>query len=306
MREKDKDLADKLDTALLEYSEKERPLLGLEDQTRRNAFIEQLIESVRRVKYVSVIATRKLSIQNTDPCSDMFDPVKAAIVYKSQGRIKEAFWMVFLFTHFGRDKYGTWRYAKDVYRGMGDSIKWSWEEVCKDPAVFAEWIKENSDEIKNNGPGGFGNHRKYESLEGTGFVVQSYVEWVNPPRTHVQLFQQAQEEANDDPKIAFDILYNSMNEVERFGRLAVFDYLTMIGKMSLAKIEPGSAYLDNSSGPLDGAKLLFFNGDHNESSSTLDEWLIELDNYLVVGMQVIEDALCNWQKRPDQFIPFRG
>jgi len=48
-----------------------------------------------------------------------------------------------------------------------------------------------------------------------------------------------------------------MNDVERFGRTAKFDYLTMVGKLGLAAIEPGSTYMQGATGPLKGARLLF-------------------------------------------------
>jgi hypothetical protein len=38
----------------------------------------------------------------------------------------------------------------------------------------------------------------------------------------------------------------------------------------------------------------------------LEEWLVQLGAGLGVGMQVLEDALCNWQKSPVQFKRFRG
>jgi hypothetical protein len=85
--------------------------------------------------------------------------------------------------------------------------------------------------------------------------------------------------------------------------LARFDYLTMVGKLELAAILPGSTYLEGSSGPLDGARLLF---GRNERAQVLDAWLVELGEQLGVGMQVLEDALCNWQKSPNKFRPFRG
>jgi hypothetical protein len=31
-----------------------------------------------------------------------------------------------------------------------------------------------------------------------------------------------------------------------------------------------------------------------------------LDRDLGVGMAVMEDALCNWQKSPDRFVHFKG
>jgi len=34
--------------------------------------------------------------------------------------------------------------------------------------------------------------------------------------------------------------------------------------------------------------------------------LDELDEDLVIGMEVLEDALCNWQKSPLKFEHFKG
>jgi hypothetical protein len=77
----------------------------------------------------------------------------------------------------------------------------------------------------------------------------------------------------------------------------------MVGKLGLAPISPGSAYLRGATGPVKGARLLFGTQDKIE---ILDAKLIELDAKLHVGMQVLEDALCNWQKSPDFFKAFRG
>jgi hypothetical protein len=98
-----------------------------------------------------------------------------------------------------------------------------------------------------------------------------------------------------------------MSSVRRFGRIAKFDYLTMLGKLGLAPIEPGSAYLGEATGPKRGAQLLF-QGSLNAKVPTrdLDTWLNELEEALGVGMQVLEDAICNWQKSPRRFVHFRG
>jgi hypothetical protein len=114
---------------------------------------------------------------------------------------------------------------------------------------------------------------------------------------------EALRQVDGDPRGALDLLYHSMRAVVRFGRLARFDYLTMVGKLGLAPIEPGSAYMEGSTGPVRGAQLLF--GVHARAAD-LDAWLVELDGQLNVGMQVLEDALCNWQKSPESFRPFRG
>jgi len=111
-----------------------------------------------------------------------------------------------------------------------------------------------------------------------------------------------------NPKEVFDFMYRSMDAVARFGRLGRFDFLTMLEKLGIAPIEPGSAYLwHNATGPLLGAKLLF-EGDASATISArqLDTKLQKLDEHLKVGMQTLEDALCNWQKSPGKFISFRG
>jgi hypothetical protein len=98
-----------------------------------------------------------------------------------------------------------------------------------------------------------------------------------------------------------------MAVVRRFGRTGRFDYLTMLGKIGIAPIIPGSAYLAAATGPRRGARLLFGGTTAAAlSNRNLEHWLAGLDQELNVGMQVLEDALCNWQKSPDRFRPFRG
>ncbi|THD64185.1 MAG: hypothetical protein E7813_16650 [Bradyrhizobium sp.] len=158
----------------------------------------------------------------------------------------------------------------------------------------------------------FSNHRKYQSLSansavGTGAVIASYVDWVRPPRSHAQMIQEIHKEVGQDPRAVFDFLYRSMDSVMGFGRLGRFDFLTMLGKLGVAPIEAGSAYLVGATGPLRGARLLFTNNVKAKiSPRELDDRLNKLDSYLEVGMQVLEDSLCNWQKSPRKFISFKG
>jgi hypothetical protein len=254
-----------------------------------------------------------VSIRRINPDDEYFDPLKAAIFQQRSGNTEEAFWLIFLFVHFGKHPKSGWQYVRDIYGRLGDGKRWDWANTSINPAGFREWLAAHQGELKRaEARGGFGNHRKYESLDaysskGTGAVVQSYVVWVDPPRSHQQLIAQNLERAGGDQRKAFDMLYHSMSTVTRFGRLARFDYLTMLGKLGLASIEPGSAYVEAATGPLRGARLLF-DGDQAGTSSAvkLDQLLLELDDYLKVGMQVLEDALCNWQKRPVQYKRFRG
>ena len=105
-------------------------------------------------------------------------------------------------------------------------------------------------------------------------------------------------------------IFDAANEafaIPRFGRLAKFDFLALLGRMDLAPLKPGSAYLRGATGPLRGARLLV-DGDANSRTNpdSLDEILQRLDQTLDVGMQVMEDSICNWQKSPRKFVHFRG
>lgn len=313
MRPPDRDLAQQLENGLLSFSKNTRRLPGIRARRRREALIEQLLESIRRVKYVSAVRTRKLSDRRADPDDELFDPLLAAVLYQNQGLLEESFWLVFLFVHFGKHARAGWLYAREIYGALGSGVRWDWARTSANPSEFRQWLDAHQEELKPKGvPHGFGNHRKYESLDakserGTGAVVESYIRWVGPPRTHQELMKMACDEAGGDPRKTFDLLYHSMSAVIGFGRTARFDYLAMIGKLGLAPIEPGSPYIQSSTGPLRGARLLF--GGNNKaplSGADLDGWLIKLGNQLGVGMQVIEDALCNWQKSPEKFKPFRS
>lgn len=309
MRPRDRELADRIHARLTSFNRDKRRLPGIERPEICNALEEQLLESIHRVKFVEVIRGRPIGALRADPNNELFDPLKAAILHHRAGEVEEAFWLVFLFVHFGKNARGGWRYVREIYGRFGDGGRWNWVSTSTDPKAFREWLHAHQNRLRRPGvPGGFGNHRKRESLDadsanGTGAVVESYVAWVHPPRTHQEMIVQAMAHGANDPKNTFDYLYSSMDSVVRFGRLARFDYLTMLGKLGLANIVPGRPYLEGSSGPRQGAARLF---GANESVEVLDGWIVELDDHLHVGMQVLEDALCNWQKSPDKFIPFRG
>ncbi len=309
LRPGDVTLAERLDAGLRTFHGQRHRLPGIQKEGRHAVLTEQMVESDRRVRFVQAIRMRDVSPHRADPGSALFDPLKAAIHFHNLGNVDEAFWMVFFFVHFGKHARGGWRYARDVYGSLGGPHRWNWANTSADPAGFRDWLHLNQAAIRGQGvPGGFGNHRKFQSLgahnqASTGDAFVSYVDWVDPARGHQLLVQQALQAANGDRIAAFDALYNGMAAVASFGRLARFDYLSMLGKLRLADIVPGSPYLAGSSGPRQGAALLF---GANRSLQELDDWTAELGNHLGLGMQVMEDSLCNWQKSPDQFEAFRG
>jgi len=307
LRPRDRERALKLEAQLKAFDANTRSLPGIGNPERRKAFLEQLIESIRRVEYAEFVRDEKFDPARADPSEDIFDPLRAAVYWMRKGNTDEAFWLIFLFVHFGKHRKDGWRLVRNVYGGLG-GIPWTWDRVSKDPDAFVGWVAANQPALT----GRFGNHRKYETLNtaspnGIGAVVRSYLEWVGRSRSHWDLVRRAHKEVGQNPLDTFEWLYRSLEVVKRFGRLAKFDYLTMLGKLGLAPIDPPSAYLDGATGPLRGARLLFADDQRAElSAKTLDGYLRELDEQLGVGMQVLEDSLCNWQKSPDKFIPFRG
>lgn len=312
MKPGDTTLANEINNNLKQFSEL-TPLPGIDSEDSRKCFLEQMVDSVHRIKYVTTIRNREISPLRADATSDIFDPIKAAIWHKNQGNIDEAFWLVFLSIHFGKNLRTGWNLVKGVYGGGVNSAYWTWERICTNTEEFLHWLDENKDALKANGK--FGNHRKYQSIKafsstGTGATITSYIDWVGSASDHQIMIERVRNEAGSHPHALFQALYNSMKEVVGFGRTGKFDYLTMLGKIGLADIEPGSAYLTGATGPLEGARLLFTgsNSSTEVNIRDLNELLVELGNQLNLhfGMQVLEDALCNWQKSPDHYISFRG
>ena len=300
-------LSTKLDQALNNGLQ----LPGIRAVENKTALVEQLVESIRRVDYVSAIASRNISANRINPDSNYFDPIRAAVLNAQVGNFEEASWLVFLATHFGKASRTGWLLTKDVYGALGAGFNWTWPLVSTQPLDMGQWIANNQAELRSGGRK-FGNHRKYETLDpsksnSTGEVIESYVNWVMQHGSHMNLFTNALAQSGGDPRVAFGILYKTMGAVKRFGRTGKFDYLTMIAKVGISTIVADSTYMAEATGPLRGARLLFGGATSaNISAAELEKKIQQLDAVLGVGMQVLEDALCNWQKSPGHFVKFRG
>lgn len=297
--------ASELENKLLSFSQHTMHLPGVVPPENMFAFVAQLIDSLQRVAYVQTVRNRPISAARADPKSPLFDPIRAAVLLAGN-QTEEAFWLVFLATHCGRNLRTEWQLAAELY-GASEAAPWTWTRVMNDPQSYAAWVEDHRETFG----GMFGNHRKYESLKpgpkGTGAIVRSYVDWISSYGSHTAMVAHAQGQANGSTRRAFGILYEQMRAVLRFGRTGRFDYLTMLSKVGLAPIEADSTYMKEATGPKRGARLLFDGQiDSNTGARTLEENVATLEQYLRVGMQVMEDAMCNWQKSPNLYRPFRG
>ncbi|MFZ6746188.1 hypothetical protein ACO0LC_23415 [Undibacterium sp. JH2W] len=273
----------------------------------RQTFARQVIDSVRRIGFVPAVARSRISARRANPDDVMFDPVRAAILAHRHGDVDEASWIIFLSVHFGMHPIAKWRYLREVYGKLGAQTYWSWAEICQHPYDFQDWLRENQNHLLRGSRRGFGNHRKYQSMDadsatGTGVAVLSYVDWIKRNGGHTPLFARAYAEHHDDAYAAFDSLYQQMDTVISFGRVAKFDYLTMLGKLSLAIIKPPKAYIAGTSGPKNGARLMLQGStDAALANAELERRLRIIGDYLGVSMQVMEDSLCNWQESPQHY-----
>lgn len=311
MRLKVSQLYHEIDAQLTTCHEGAVPLPGVQNPTRRDTFIRQLIDSIRRVQFVSTIANRDIHADRANGSSSLFDPIRAAILKHRAGHFDDACWLVFLFVHFGRHPRSGYRYTREVYGALGQRGPWTFEQVSNHPDELRAWLDANEAHLKRGANRGFGNHRKYLSMSGskpngTGHAFVTYAQWVNAYGGHQNLFDLALHNSDDSPEAAFEWLYRSMRSVASFGRIGKFDYLTMIQKLHFANIRPGRPYFDSSTkGPNSGARKLLESGT-TLSIAELERRTTLVGSVLSVGMQEMEDSLCNWGKDPNSYTYFRG
>ena len=81
----------------------------------------------------------------------------------------------------------------------------------------------------------------------------------------------------------------------------------MLGKIGIVEVIPGSPYIQNSTGPKIGTSLLF-GVPENTSGKELNAYLQDFGNALDLpfAMQIVEDAVCNWQKNTNRYQHFSG
>ncbi|MCL1673005.1 hypothetical protein [Elizabethkingia ursingii] len=291
----------------LETYKRDVDLPGLIDPNAEMCFIKQFIDSYKRIKFIELLKIRPIDEERKNPNSDIYDPIRASILYLNEGNINESIWNILLYVHFGKTTTYNYGLTKAVYGKLGERDFWSWENTCGNLEEFREWLNENITEIKSHG--NFGNHRKYQSLKITAQsgTYNTFESFFNLVRNDFNSFiLTIPENIRSDRKTYFNYLFKHFDNIVGFGRLAVFDFLCMVGKVGILDIEPGNPYLGNS-GPVSGTKLLF---DSNAKARDLNDFLKDLgdtafNDYPFI-MQILEDCVCNWQKSPTSYQLFRG
>lgn len=302
--------ATRVDAAISLYEQGEGPLIGLAEPDAREAFIEQVVDSERRVQYFDLLQSRSVDPNSLNPGDAAFHPLKAAILHREAGDFDEACWLIYLYVHFGRHRKAGWRYVRDVYGALGGDL-WTWERTSNDITAFRYWLDDNQDQLRRApGPHGFGNHRKYESLKawtrsGTGEAFESYISWVQRSGgDHPERFDSF---VARTPQERFDEMFRSLGAVARLGRIGRFDLLTTLHRLHLVDARPPHSYLVGATGPLTGARLLLDGADGaSMPAREAQARLARFSELTSIAPDVAEDAVCNWQKSPTSYQRFVG
>ncbi|MGB3486951.1 MAG: hypothetical protein WBA62_02485 [Xanthobacteraceae bacterium] len=305
-----KDRSTELLAGLSRFESENNPLLGIVDAACRETLIAQMISSLRRVEYINVLVSASLDADRCVPTSRLFDPIRGAALLSRKGEFDEAVWMTFVATHFGKHSRDGWKLAANVMGSFGKGPVWTAAQYSRDQQDFENMLEASQSRLSDpNQSGRFSNHRQYQSKDAATIarVFRTFYEWQFKEGGFAAKVRSIHRAVGQEPTQTFDQLYKSMKTVFGFGRLGNFDFLTMIGKLQLAPIVPGSVYLQGATGPLAGAKLLFHgNREFQVGAQTLGRKVDALDEYLNVGKQVLEDSMCNWQKSPATYVYFKG
>lgn len=286
---------------------------GVDTEAEVLSLAEQVIDSKRRVDFVLRVKNKTMKSDDLfTPGSGSFNPIKGASVLYNKGMIEEACWLIFLVSHFNKNSHDGWGSIEKIYSSDGLGSNLTWDYYSKNKLSVDHWLKSNIGSMNLR----FGNHRKYESTKVgsnscTLRVFDSYYNMVNDHGSHQKLFESVYKISENDPKISFKILYEKFfTKIFRFGRTAKFDHLCLLGKLGIADIEPGEIFVAGATGPKAGINLLMSGEKSNIlSKNEANNAFNQLASYLKLddfAMQVLEDAICNWQKSPDKYVKFNG
>ena len=203
-------------------------LPGIAPPHARQAFIYQIIDSVRRIEFIKHISGMDVSASHLDPDTNVFDPLKAAVFHRNIGNYDEACWLVFLAVAFSYHAEDRWTLVRDIYYQRSGHELNTWATVSKRFDVFGRWYRGFYDAIVLGGERKrFGSHRAYATLKpdsqtGPIQVVRSYVNLVGANRGHGLFFEQVAPLSQHTPQERFERLFRerlARNELSDFSPL---------------------------------------------------------------------------------------
>jgi len=262
-----------------------------------NILARQTIDSIRRIDVYNSYKKRALQAVNNKL---EFIHTSNPFVLAQRSDLDEInkVWVLYVATYFGKSNKSKWElFNRATFDNSGSIMLF--ENIQKDLDKY--FIHLSSFDFFDGCA--YSNHRKFTAkrLTGEKGVIES-----------MKYFVKNIDQYSVKNKMDFHSIYELSQKIPNFGRLAAFDFSSSLVKCGLNIEEPQSMYAEHSTGPLDAIGLLLrlTNNDSSSKSkiklsSDLMKWFIENTRIFMTG-QVLEDAICNWQKNTSSYVRYSG
>ena len=267
------------------------------DANTLNTLARQTNDSIRRIEIYRSYRERAIHAVNKG-LDFNHTSIPFVLAQRSDLSQNNRLWILYLAIYFGKSNQSGWELFNRATFDRKKSIM-LFQDIQKDLDKYFRYLA-SFDFFEGCS---YSNHRKFTAkrLTGEKGVFESmeyFAENIN---------QYSFEHRND-----FHSIYKTAQKIPNFGRLAAFDFASSLVKCGFDIAEPESMYGENSTGPLNAISLLLrlTNGDSSQKAklqlcSDLMEWFQKNSNIFMVG-QVLEDAVCNWQKNSSTYIGYKG
>lgn len=258
----------------------------------------QTIDSIRRVKIYETYQFRAdIADAKGLPYSYTSNPFSLA--QRTSLSIETRVWVIYVATYFGKSDTSKWKLFNNVAFRSDNSLI-TFEEIIDNKEGYFDYLR-NMNFFEGSK---YSNHRKYtrKSLDGERGVLTSFEFMLD----HMNQFCL-------NAFSPFDTIYQQALNIPNFGRMAAFDFTCSLSKCGLNVDQPTSMYHKYSTGPLDAINdILILAGvesPNNNLKVTFGDELLNWfnTNYEIYMLaQVLEDAICNWQKSPTSYFRYFG
>ena len=267
------------------------------DAKTLNTLARQTNDSIRRIELYKSYRERAIHAVNKG-LDFNHTSIPFVLAQRSDLSQNNRLWILYLATYFGKSNQSGWELFKRATFDRKKSIM-LFQDIQKDRDEYFRCLA-SFDFFDGCS---YSNHRKFTAkrLTGEKGVFES-----------MEYFVKNINQYSFGYRIDFHSIYKGAQKIPNFGRLGAFDFASSLVKCGFDVAEPESMYGENSTGPLNAIGLLLrlTNGDSSQKAklqlcSDLMEWFQKNSNIFMVG-QVLEDAVCNWQKNPSTYIWYRG
>lgn len=267
------------------------------DGNKLNILAKQTFDSIRRIKiYETYKIKAQQAVKDGKPFIHTSNPF--VLAQRTDLNLQNKVWVLYLATYFGKSSKSKWTlFNRATFKKDQSIIKL--DEINVDLNSYFKYLS-SFDFFQDCD---YSNHRKFTAKKLTG--VKGLFRSIEYFVGNIALYSPKNE-------MEFHEMYLLAKKIPGFGRLAGFDFTSSLVKCGFNVNEPKSMYANHSTGPLKGLKLLLKLTDNNSSyssqkqlSSDLMDWFSKNSDIFMTG-QVLEDAICNWQKNTRNYVRYVG